>query len=167
MKYHKITFIGHRVQDMGGFSGNVLQDSINETIHDTLKTVKEVKDNKLHLLTGFNLGIEMWAAEHAYNLNINMHAYIPFDKPHMKWPPASQRQYNAYLKAARKKIKIDSGPFSYEKMHKKEIQMIEDADVVYTFFAQNMPIHKYLTRLEKPVINLMPYGEKDDYFIEL
>jgi uncharacterized phage-like protein YoqJ len=160
----KITFLGARVQDLGGFQGNELQDNIRKNISQAIENLMKEGKNPI-ILTRLQLGIETWAANAAYNLGVNCHVYVPFDNPYSKWPKRSQMDYLYLLKKATKKIVVNTGDFEVRKMHDAEVKMIEDADLIFTFFVNPLPIMKFVERSGKPVTDLMPKGEQDDFYI--
>lgn len=160
----KITFLGHRLQDLGGFEDNPLHQSIKNKIKEIIDLHSK---DKIIILTGLNIGIEMWAAEIARECEVPYHVYVPFADPHSKWPFPSRKTYSDLLKHAKKRITLDDGPFEYKKMIAKELKMIEDSDNIYSFFKESVPIMRKAQKLGKNVIASLPVGEDDDFFISI
>jgi uncharacterized phage-like protein YoqJ len=155
----KITFLGHRQQDLGGFEENQLQKAIKAQIETTLLSL-----NKPILLTSMMLGIEMWAAEIAHKHGISYHVYVPFDNFHARWPFPTRKLYSELLKHAKKKVIIDDGIFDYKKMVQKDVQLVTDAKVIYSLYKDTPSLLKKALKDGKEVINILP-KEDDDWFI--
>jgi uncharacterized phage-like protein YoqJ len=155
----KIAFFGHKPQDMGGFDGNELQSAIKTSISDIL-----LKDKSVTVVTGLHIGIEMWAAGIAAAHKIPYEVYIPFQDPHQKWPFPVRKTYTSLLKTANKKIVMDEGGYDIKKLIAKELKIIEEADIIYSFFKEEPAILKKAMKQGKKVINMFP-KEEDDFFI--
>lgn len=156
----KITFLGHKPQELGGFDGNTLQSAIRTQINETLLSLK-----KPTLLTSITIGIEMWATEIAEANDIKYHAYIPFADYHSKWPFAVRKQYSELLKNANKRVTINDGNYDYKKLIEKDLRLVTDADRIYSFFKEEPAFLRKAIKDGKEVINLLPKGESDDWFI--
>lgn len=155
----KVTFLGHRPQDMGGFTPNELQKAIHANIEQILLT------NKNYIvLTSLAPGIEMWAGEIAYNLKIKYHVYIPYNNYHAKWPSVVRKQYSSLLKHTSKRIVISDSEYDSKKLLEKDVMMTTDANIIYSFFKEEPPLLKRMIKDGKKVINKLP--EEDDYFIK-
>lgn len=161
----KITFIGQRIQDLGGFEkNNPLQKSIEEVIRTNL--LRHLAQNpKTIVVTGANLGIEMWAGSMAAQMDLPVHMYVPFDNPESKWFGSNKSTYLYLLKKASKVIQVGTGPFSSKAMLDKEIRMVDDSDIIYTFYTSGCGMLKYIERNNKKSIDLMPMGEDSDQYI--
>lgn len=62
----KILFVGHRLQDLGGFEENDLQRSIRQVITSIVQNDLSSRDV---ILTSLGLGIESWAIAAAWELD--------------------------------------------------------------------------------------------------
>jgi uncharacterized phage-like protein YoqJ len=155
----KIVFVGHKIQDLGGFTENAIQKEIKSTIENVLKA------DKSHIvLTSMSLGIEMWAAKLAFTNKVPYHVYVPFKDYHSKWPFATRKEYSELLKHAGKRIVLDDGAFDVKKLLAKEVAMLEEADIIYSFYKEET---KLLNKFSKKVKCILPLGEKDDWFISI
>jgi uncharacterized phage-like protein YoqJ len=155
----KIAFLGHKIQDLGGFESNKIQEQIQVAIETVIK-----KNPKYVVLTSLSLGIEMWAAQIARENNAPYHVYIPFTDYHAKWPFATRKEYTELLKHASKKITLDSGGYDVKKLIAKDVAILEEADIIYSFFKSET---KLLQKYSDKVQNILPVGEQDDYFITI
>lgn len=163
----KITFLGNRVQDLGGFKGNKLQSNIKTNITNILDSLKKEYSNDIILLTSISLGVETWAVESAFTLNIPYITYIPFKGYHEKWVDSSKRQYLSLLKTSNKIITIDNGPYSGKKLIEKDIRLITDADIVVFAFSTPNQFTKLASEQNKIVYDVMPSEVEDDFFIAI
>ena len=83
---------GHRPQD--------LSFKFNEKHAECLKIKQKIRDYLLshkneidYIISGMALGYDQWLAEIAMELNIKVHAYIPFTGQETTWPKQSQQRY--------------------------------------------------------------------------
>lgn len=161
-----ISFFGHRIQDMGGFNGNDLQTSIRTKIQDIfLEYITQKKS--VTLLTGLNIGIDQWAAGTALDLKIPYIVYIPFDNMESKWPFSSKKVYTHLLKNAQKKVILDKGAYSLDKIVNRERKIIDESDMIYSFFATRPPFFRYAAEANKIITDILPVGASDDHFISI
>ncbi len=151
----KILFIGAKPQDLGGFKGSKLQDNIKLAIQRKIVDHIALDDN-FSVLTSLSLGIEVWAAETALKNKIDIQVYVPFDNPESKWFAKDQQNYKYLLGKAKKKIIVDTGGFEGKKLLAKDQKMVQDADVIYTFFANAIPLLNFANRQNKNMVDLMP-----------
>lgn len=159
----KILFIGPKVQEIGGFDGSPLQDSIKKAIHNKLSELnKEYKD--LHVLSSLNLGIETWAAEIADELKINTHIYIPFNNFHTKWPYAAKQKYTYLLKKARQRIVVTDADYSAKAFNEAKVKIIEEADIIFHFFPLGDSTLKIAERLKKECL-FLDADDEDEFYV--
>lgn len=158
---HKISFFGHRIQDIGGFQGSPTQTKIQEAIERIILECKE-KYDKCTVLTGLNLGIETWAAQIASKHGVDFDVFIPFDNPQSKWPAYAKKAYTELLKKSRHKIQTGQGGFDVKKLIKKEEEILLQSNTVYTFFVNPPPLLKVAERNNVEVIDSMPQEEPTD-----
>lgn len=159
----KVLFIGPKIQDLGGFEGNQLQESIRLSIVDRLKDLKSKHPN-LTVVTSLNLGIEMWAGEIAQDLGIPVHTYVPFKNFQNKWPWRTKNLYNNILKHSRKRIVISEDEYSAKAFNESRVKMIEDSDLILHFFPMGDYCLKIAEKLNKDCRAIQV--EDDDYFVK-
>ncbi len=154
----KITFIGPRLQDLGGFAENPLHMSLKSKIASILDDHKQDI-----LITSASIGIEYWSAKIALEKKIKYEIYVPFKKFDEKWPKNVRLEYNFLLKKAQKKVSLSDSFFDYKLLMQKDIRLINDADVVYSAY-NILPalLKKFLPG--KNVIDICPGGEQDDFY---
>lgn len=157
-----IYFVGHKVQDMGGFGGNVLQNSIYQTIEKTIRSYKSCT-----VLTSLDLGIETWAAEIARVEDVPYMVYTPCINFESNWINASAKNYR-FLKAyAETEILFSEQPFNYKNVIANREQIVLNSDIVYSFYRYDTRLVNFARKNQKQVINLLPQGELDDFFIPI
>lgn len=158
-----ITFIGNRIQDLGGFKKNRLQENIYKNIEEKLLANKDVL-----LITSLSLGIEFWAGEIAKKHGIPYKVVVPFKSFEAKWSQYDRIKYGQLLTAAKQKKILDDGFYAYAKLKAKDVFLLEESDEVCLFF-NNIPsyITKCITQNNKKAFDLMPSGDQDDVFIPI
>lgn len=160
----KVTFLGNRQQELGGFKENELQKSIKDSIENTIKELSE-QDKVILCTTGFT-GIPMWSAMAARKYDLSVHLYVPYDEPYKVWPKHIQMEYRNLYRQSTKKIIVNNGSFDHKKIIEAETKIIEDCDDIFTFFKEKNYVHSLAERFSKECVDLMPSGEEDDYLIE-
>jgi uncharacterized phage-like protein YoqJ len=156
------TFIGNRIQDLGGFTANALQTSIKEVIHET---VRKHKDEVL--LTSLALGVETFAAESCRDLKVSYKVVVPFKGYPDKWIKSARVSYATLLRGATASETLSQKGYSPDQLKTKDIHLIDSSDTVYTFYN---PVPGYVMRFfqnGKNLIDLMPDGPNDDFFIKI
>lgn len=158
-----ITFVGPKIQDLGGFTPNAHQKQIRTTILSTLSQLILDKTNVV-LLTGLSLGIEWWAADSARSLKIPYKVYLPFDNVDSKWPHPTRMVFKGLCGVAHEIVSVDTGEFSVQKLHKREQFVIDLSDRIYSFYPGPNPISAYANKKGKELINLLGEETEDDGF---
>jgi len=153
----KIAFLGHRVQDLGGFDGNQLQDEIKQIISDKIK-----ESGVSAVLTSGSVGIEMWAADAAIDAKVPYHLYVPFANPESKWPASTKKKYKLIANKASKTVVLDNGEYDAKKLATKDLAILEEADIIYSFYKDHPRIFE---KFSKKIVDSFPNGGSDGYFI--
>lgn len=156
----KIAFLGHRIQDLGGFTENTLQKEIKGIIRSSLMA----HSKPVIVLTSLAVGIEMWAGQAAYDLKIPFHVYLPFKDYHSKWPYTTRKEYSELLRHASKRVVLDDGAYDVKKLIAKDVAILEEADQVFSFYKDNT---KLISKYEDKIVKALPTGDKDGWFITI
>lgn len=154
--------MGHRIQEMGGFiNPPKLQFYIKQKIRDILSNVPK----NTVVLTSLALGIELWAGEIAHEYGIPFHLYVPFEHHYAKWPLQARQIYTDLSKHKKKQILISTAKsYDIKYIIEKDLKLVQDSDTIYTFYRDLPPI---LKKTEAQIINSLPSGEEDDWFIPI
>lgn len=121
---------------------------------------------KLHLsvnkidtvITGMAIGWDTWLAQVAIEMNIPIHAYVPFKGQSDAWPTQSRKTYDEILKKS-ECVKYISESYSSEAFLKRDREMVDDCDTVLALLnplANNGGTYytvQYAMRNNVPVIN--------------
>lgn len=158
----KITFIGYRIKDMGGFQGNSLQTAIQSKIDDLIGQLNPKEDV---IYTGLGLGIDQWVAQSAIKHGIPYIAYLAYETQESRWLTTTKLEYKTYLKNAQEIIYTDRGDFDVKKLIARDNKVAELADTIYSFFNGDHIALRLPKKLGKNIINAMPEPEHDDHFI--
>jgi uncharacterized phage-like protein YoqJ len=152
---------GHRPDKLGGYSPHIAKRLI-DLASDALRT-----NQPSTVISGMALGWDMALAEAAINLDIPLHAYIPFDGQEMVWPMTSKLFYRSLLKKAQL-VKICSpGGFSRAAMQHRNVCMVNDCDKLLALWdgsnggTANCLV--YATSIKKPYINLWSQFNGEDH----
>ena len=79
--------------------------------------------------TGMAIGWDTWLAEVALEMNIELHAYVPFPNQHIKWPTESQNKYKEILDSATK-INYTSQNYHPKVFLDRDLEMITGVEKV-------------------------------------
>lgn len=79
--------------------------------------------------SGMALGWDIWLAEVALELNIEIHAYVPFREQAENWPSKSRKKYENVINQA-KEIHYTSEEYYPKVFLDRDIELIEGSDTV-------------------------------------
>lgn len=121
-----VAVTGHRPDKLGGYKvPNELYDLV---VFGLVKAFEEYKP--AYVLTGMSLGVDQWAAEICLNMNIPFVAAVPFDEQDKIWPPHSKAKYQWLLSKAYQVVRVNSGPYSPQKMHARNEWLAKSAHLI-------------------------------------
>ena len=150
-----VAFTGPRPQNCGGF---VIPNPTYNTIIKSIKTfLNEEKPDEI--ISGFALGVDLWAAWIAISLNIPVIAAIPFKGQEKLWNAADQEKYNKLLSKA-KNVKIISGMSNKKAFLDRNEWMIDNCDLlcaVHGDIPSNGTQHaiNYAKSIDRPIKHLL------------
>jgi uncharacterized phage-like protein YoqJ/predicted NAD-dependent protein-ADP-ribosyltransferase YbiA (DUF1768 family) len=93
-----IALTGHRPIKLGGYGRSETQDWVRKELRAILlRCIEKYGAPNVIVISGMALGADQWWAEEALNLNLTVHAYIPFTGQEGRWPQVSQQTYSNIL----------------------------------------------------------------------
>lgn len=121
---------GHRPSKLGGYS----RDVKIKTLEVALEIVTSfVKPNEI-VISGMAQGWDQAIATACYMTNRYWIAAIPFKGQELRWSEWDQKCYHEILAEADEVHYVSSGGYSADKMHKRNIWMMDRADVVLSLY---------------------------------
>lgn len=116
----KVTVTGHRPPEIGGYIvPNPTYDFIMDATKRIFLTLKPEK-----IIVGGALGMDIWAAQCAYDLGIPYDLYVPFLGQESIWPEKSQEEYRLMRSRAADVIVVCGGNYAAWKMQKRNEAMV-------------------------------------------
>lgn len=119
---------GHRPDKLGGYWSHVME-RLTEFAETQLRKLKPDV-----VISGMALGWDQAIAEAAIDLNIDLHAYIPFEGQELKWPAYSQKRYKELMSCAQKIVICSPGGYEPWKMQERNKQMVDAADMLLALY---------------------------------
>jgi len=122
----KLGFTGHRPNKLGGYS----EDNARQWITGFTNFLERGAQyyDSVEVISGMALGVDQWVAEAALNLNLPLHAYIPFPGQENAWPASSQQVYRKILNQATTTTTVSQGPYNPSFMQIRNQAMVDAAD---------------------------------------
>lgn len=118
---------GHRPNKLGGYkTPNATQTAIRAQLRNLLAHWLSVEPG-LEVISGMALGVDQWWAEEAMELNIPVHAFIPFWGQESKWPAESQAIYRGLLSRCAT-VQASANYYSAAVMQTRNIDMVNAAN---------------------------------------
>lgn len=115
---------GHRPDKLGGYSDAVFKRLV------ALATASLRRYQPTLVISGMALGWDQALTRAALNLDIPVHAYIPFEGQESKWPEANQDKYHMLLALCAEKIICCKGFYASWKMQRRNEMMVDACDSV-------------------------------------
>lgn len=143
---------GHRPQKLGGYSQEA-QDRIYKLAYDELRRLKPSV-----VISGMALGWDTALAMAALDLNLELHAYVPFSGQERVWPQASRACYHQILNRARVVNIVCEGDYAAWKLQRRNEAMVDAGDLGLVLYdgtpggTQNCVF--YAIAKHKPIRNL-------------
>lgn len=120
---------GHRPDKLGGYSPAV-EARVRALLRPVLTWYKEhaaASGYRLEVISGMALGADQWWAAEAMDLDVFVHAFVPFAGQESRWPDASQRAYRALLHRCVSVTVCSAGGYSASAMQTRDEQMVDRA----------------------------------------
>ena len=125
-----VAFTGHRPQKIGGYDmQNPTALAVWRKVHDLLKELKPEKT-----ISGMALGVDQLCACASIDLGIPVIAAIPCDGQESIWPQNSQDHYHWILAQTDEQVVVSPGPYSVDKMMKRNAYMVDRCDTLIAVF---------------------------------
>ncbi len=146
-----------------------------EESHEWAKEKKDLirlnllQDNPDLVISGMAIGWDTWLAEESLNLNIPVHAYIPFRGQGGKWPQKAKDRYQKILDKSQK-VKYISESYNKMAFFKRDEAMVLESTLVYALLNPEVDSGgtfytvKYAKSQNKRVIN---FWDMNIYDIEI
>jgi uncharacterized phage-like protein YoqJ len=119
-----VAFTGHRPNKLGGYK--IPNPTYNEIRFRIERKLIGLQPDKI--ISGMALGVDQWAAELAFALEIPFIAAIPFHGQESAWPTSSQETYKTLLKEAHEIVIVSEGGYSAHKMQIRNEGMVDHCD---------------------------------------
>lgn len=122
--------------------------------------LKEHSSQIKYVISGMALGFDTHLAEIALQLNLKVHAYIPFKGQEKVWPPHSKKRYQNILTKCDNIIITSEGGYSVAKMQIRNERMIESCTHVIALwnptqmFGGTFNCLKYAKKKNRPIYNI-------------
>lgn len=143
---------GHRPPKLGGYTAAV-ERRLRAL---ALAWLTEAQPSKI--ISGMALGWDLAWAEAALTLGIPVVAAVPFEGQERLWPAESQRRFQRVFNAASERIVICPGGYASWKMQKRNIWMVNHADVVVALWDGSAGgtgnCVQYALSRKRPIVNL-------------
>lgn len=81
------------------------------------------------LITGMAIGFDTWIAEVALELDIPIHAYIPFTGQESQWPTSSKEKYRDIISKSAKVVTLNK-EYHPRAFTERDKAMVDNADMV-------------------------------------
>lgn len=110
------------------------------------------------VISGMAIGWDTWLAQAALDLEIPVHAYVPFPEQGKTWPTDSRKEYERILNLSDLVIYI-SNSYSDEAFLKRDRAMVDDCDQVFSLLnpeansGGTFYTVKYAEKNNKPITN--------------
>lgn len=115
-----IAFTGHRPNKLGFYKPNPLQSWIRSEITRILSEL-----NPQYTIVGGALGVDTWAAQISYSLQIPYILAVPFLGQEKIWPQSSKDEYNLIKSRAKEVVVVCDGGYSAAKMQIRNQWMVD------------------------------------------
>ena len=161
----KCSFTGHRPGYFPfGYDEN---DSrcieLKGKIASVVRQLVEKKNVKI-LNTGMALGWDMWTAEEVLKLkkeypDIELHAYVPYDFPNLKWKDESINRYYEILGQCQKVEVVKDKAVKTQLLHRNRL-LVDNANIIVAYFDKDADTYgtaytiNYARQSHKPIINI-------------
>jgi uncharacterized phage-like protein YoqJ len=121
-----VAFTGHRPDKLGGYK--LPNPTYIKVCREIEKALKELKPEKV--LSGMALGVDQWAANIAYKLDIPFVAVIPFEGQEKAWPEESQKTFRLLRKLAAEEVIVCPGGYAPSKMQTRNEWLVDNCDTL-------------------------------------
>jgi uncharacterized phage-like protein YoqJ len=111
-----------------------------------------------NVISGMAIGFDTWLAQAALDLEIPVHAYVPFKGQEEAWPKESRREYERIIKLSDVVLYL-SDSYSNEAFLKRDRAMVDDCDQLFSLLnpeansGGTFYTVKYAEKNNKPVTN--------------
>ncbi len=125
---------GHRPSKLGGYGPSATQDAVRAWMRVQIRALLIEADEtnaQLTLVGGMALGVDQWWAEEGLQLDVPVHAFVPFEGQESTWPTASQERYHEILGRCAEVTIVSPGAYAAWKMQARNVAMIEYANRHY------------------------------------
>ena len=122
----RVMVTGHRPNKLGGYGASPTQQRVRAWLREQLNTYR-ARRYDLIAISGMALGVDQWFAWEANGLGIPFDAYVPCDGQDSLWPTTSRTSYRELLWRARTVVQVSPGPFTPEKMQRRNEAMVQAA----------------------------------------
>lgn len=127
-----LAFTGHRPKSLGGYDeSNPLAQWVRGRMRDVVRRLKPET-----IISGFALGVDMWAAEIAVQSGIPLTAAIPFVGQELVWrDPKLRQRYHTLLKQANHvHIVSEEAGYAPAKMFARNEWMVDNCTVLCAIY---------------------------------
>lgn len=156
----KISFTGHRkFGDKISFSAH--EKSFRIRLQAKLNELKYTSDGII-FVTGAALGVDFWAAEVAYLLDVKLHLYLPFPREIQikaaKMSPLQISTLDRHIKHAEKVVVVNE-TFSTQGYGERNRALVDNSDILFSYYSRARSgtghcVRYYVNKHKRPVFNL-------------
>lgn len=152
-----VAFTGHRPDKLGGYTvPNKISQRVCREIREKLNELKPTR-----AITGMAQGVDQWAAQICYMMNIPYVAAVPFVGQESIWPEMAQKRWRFLIGRAAEVVVVCEGAYAPIKLQKRNEWMVDHADVVLAVWdgtaGGTANCVRYAEKKKKSIVRINPY----------